>query len=414
MRTMRLALVLTLLLTAPASAATVSGGNPLVITGESGEVNTVTVQGAANGISVTDSASELTTDADGCTSASPHTVSCEGTYGVIAADLGDGNDQLTVSGTFLTLELAGGADNDSLDITQAVPFARDAAFTLSGNDGDDELRGSAADDSLSGGPGSDSVDGGRGYDEADYSDHAEDIVVDLRHAGGQGADGEADLLQHIESVFGGLGDDVIVGDARANALRGNQGRDKLRGGPGVDSLDGDGEVDDDLSDPPPLGHDDVRGGAGDDNLFVAAGSVARGDRGDDALHGDGSRLYGGAGRDFVTGTGGRASCGADRDVAGLIGGSEFVAADCELVSPFGASELYVGRIKRSGRVRLRCGHDTSYCFGRMRVGRAHVRFSLGAGESRRIRLRGQVPRGRIRVTLSRIADFPPIRWVTLL
>jgi hypothetical protein len=409
-----LALLLTFALAAPASAATITGSDSLVITAGDGEVNTMTIADSTEGVTITDTTSDLTEDTGPCSNDGARKVFCEGIHGVIAVDLGDLNDALTVAGAFLTLNVAGGAGNDSLDLTGVRKFARDAQFSLSGNDGDDELRGGSADESFSGGPGADVMRGGGGLDEADYSDHAEDIVVDLRRAGGQGADGEGDLLDSIESVFGGLGDDVIIGNARANALRGNQGHDKLRGGPGVDSLDGDGEVDDDMSDPPPLGGDDLRGGAGDDSLFVRAGSVARGDRGDDAIHGDGSRLYGGAGRDFLTGTGGRSSCGADRDVAGLIGASEFVAADCELVSPFGASELYVGRIKRSGRVRLSCGDDTSYCFGRIRAGHARARFTLGAGETKRVRLQGKVPRGRVRITLSKIADFPPMRWVTRL
>jgi hypothetical protein len=416
MRAMRLAVVLLLLLlpAAPARAATITGGDSLVITAADGEVNTMTIADGAQGVTITDTTSDLSEDAAPCSNDGARKVFCEGIHGVIAVDLGDLNDALTVAGAFLTLNVAGGAGNDSLDLTGVRKFARDAQFSLSGNDGDDELRGGSADESFSGGPGADVMRGGGGLDEADYSDHADDIVVDLRHTGGQGADGEADVLESIESVFGGLGDDVIIGNARANALRGNQGHDKLRGGPGVDSLDGDGEVDDDMSDPPPLGHDDVRGGAGDDSVFVRAGSVARGDRGDDAVHGERSRLYGGAGRDYLDGQGGRTSCGPGRDVAGLDSGSQFVAPDCELVSAFGATELYVGRIQRSGRVKLSCGDDTSYCFGRLHVRRAHARFTLGAGETKRVRLHGRIPRGRVRITLSHIADFPPIRYVTRL
>jgi Ca2+-binding RTX toxin-like protein len=406
-----LAVLLTLVLAAPASATTVTGGSPLAITDDVGEVNALTVATTDAGVRIADTSAELISTAQGCTAESAHVVNCVGTFGTLSANLGEENDQLTVTGTFLTLELAAGDGNDSVDITGAKPFARDASFTVSGNDGDDELRGSDADESFSGGPGSDAIHGGGGLDEADYSDHAEDIVVDLRHEGGQGADGEGDLLDSIESVFGGLGDDVLIGNAGFNALRGNEGRDRLRGGPGVDSLDGDGEVDDDLSDAPPLGHDDVRAGAGDDVVFVGPHSVARGDKGDDSLTGTRSRLFGGGGEDFITGDRGRTSCGGgDLDTASISSLPNFIGPDCERVAVGVPTQLYVDNLSR--RVRLTCVGKPRGCSGRIRVGTAHARFRLQPGQPERVRLRGPLPRGRVGVTLDGIAGVDPVSYVT--
>jgi hypothetical protein len=411
---MRLAVVLTLLLAAPAQAATVTGGNPLVITDERDEVNTMTVSESAAGVTITDSASDLVDEAEGCSPQGPRTLFCEGTHGAITADLGELTDQLTVTGTFLTLDLAGGAENDALDLGGAIPFANDARFTLSGNDGDDELRGGRADEVFSGGPGADVMDGGAGRsDEADYSDHGEDVVVNLKREGGQGALGEGDSMTGIEDVFGGLGDDSLIGDARNNRLRGNQGRDKLRGGGRGDFLVGDGgDVDEDTL----LGGDDVRGGAGNDSIQVAKGSVARGEKGKDNIRGALSRLFGGAGGDYIAGALGTTRCGAGKDTAALGEAPDFIARDCEEISPFTPAQLVISALHLRGpsfAVRLTCGAEPKYCSGRIRIrGRGGKRFSLRAGRSEEVVL--PRARGRVRIVVDRIADAGPIRYDTSL
>ena len=42
----------------------------------------------------------------------------------------------------------------------------------------------------------------------------------------------------IENVFGSGHDDFVLGDAKFNILRGNNGNDQLLGGGGNDTLDG--------------------------------------------------------------------------------------------------------------------------------------------------------------------------------
>ncbi len=415
MRTVRLALAFVLLLAAPAHGATLTGGQPLVFTGEPGEVNTVTVHTTVAGITIADSTAELTTTANGCTSADAHTVSCEGTFTTLTADLGDANDQLTVTGRYLTLELAGGAGNDAIDLTGVTPVSDDARFGASGDDGDDELRGGVSDEVFSGGPGADVIDGADGLDEADYSDHADGILIDLTRAGGQGAQGEGDSLTGIESVFGGVGDDILRGNGEANFLRGNQGRDRLLGRGGGDTLQGDGhEVDEE--DPGPTGGDSARGGGGRDRIEVGRRSTAYGEKGADSIVGPRSRLSGGAGDDYLGGSRGRTSCGAGRDTAALGEAPDFVAHDCEGISPFTPAQLVIGPLHLRGErfaVRLTCGDEPEYCRGRIRVrGRGGRRFRVARGRSEEIVL----PRapGRIRVVIDRIAGFGPIVYDTSL
>jgi Ca2+-binding RTX toxin-like protein len=99
-------------------------------------------------------------------------------------------------------------------------------------------------------------------------------------------------------------DEVIVGTADNDTLRGEGGRDRLLGRAGDDLLDGG------------KGADTLLGEAGDDRLFGRAGAdELRGGLGDDVLNGGGGaddlagaagadRLVGGGGRDTMSGGGG--------------------------------------------------------------------------------------------------------------
>lgn len=101
------------------------------------------------------------------------------------------------------------------------------------------------------------------------SDDRGDDVIDVRDAGVRA------------TLFGGRGDDVLVGGPLADVLRGGSGDDTIWGGAGNDVLAG---YD---------GRDLLFGQAGTDDLW--------GGRGDDYLDGGGSvsrdRYYGDAGRD---------------------------------------------------------------------------------------------------------------------
>lgn len=94
------------------------------------------------------------------------------------------------------------------------------------------------------------------------------------------------------TVFGGAGDDLLVGSDADDVLDGGDGADELRGRGGDDILFGGGES------------DLLIGGHGDDTLYGGDwGDTLLGGRGDDVLYGDGGgdTLDGGPGDDVLTG-----------------------------------------------------------------------------------------------------------------
>ena len=112
------------------------------------------------------------------------------------------------------------------------------ANLLDGGAGNDSLSGGAGNDTLIGGAGSDTLDGGSGSDTASYAFSAAAVAVDL--AGGSGTVGDAagDVLQSIEHLTGGSGNDTLRGDGGANRLDGGAGNDVLEGCGGNDTLVG--------------------------------------------------------------------------------------------------------------------------------------------------------------------------------
>ncbi len=117
---------------------------------------------------------------------------------------------------------------------------------VEGGFGDDVIRGDAGanrllggdgDDRLAGRNGDDFLDGGNGSDTAGYALTAQAVIVDLVGGTATGGAGN-DTLVSIENVEGGLGDDIIRGDAGANRLLGGDGNDRLAGREGDDFLDG--------------------------------------------------------------------------------------------------------------------------------------------------------------------------------
>jgi Ca2+-binding RTX toxin-like protein len=94
---------------------------------------------------------------------------------------------------------------------------------LIGEAGDDTLLGRAGPDYLQGGTGDDLIDGGSADDIADYSERTVGVRVDLDGVANDGEPQEADDLRAIESVRGGQGEDVLIGNASNNWLEGEGG-----------------------------------------------------------------------------------------------------------------------------------------------------------------------------------------------
>lgn len=170
------------------------------------------------------------------------------------------------------------------------------AATIVGTPGDDQIRGTNGDDVIVAREGNDTILAMDG-DDIVCAGKGDDVV-----GGGQGFDiifgaqGDDELFAAIGNqpedradtrgsrIFGGSGDDTIVGSNRWDRMQGGpgedllfgyEGRDWIRGGADTDAIDG-GD-----------GIDDLHGGNGLDYIRATAGDVVRGGAGRDRCDLDG-------------------------------------------------------------------------------------------------------------------------------
>jgi Ca2+-binding RTX toxin-like protein len=262
-------------------------------------------------------------------------------------DAGDGNDDITVDGTSVPTKVLGGSGDDSF----AVNGVMVAPLTLDGGAGNDSLlfNGTSGDDviiltdnSISG------LGSGVTYTSI------ENLVIDAG-AGNDLVDGSA--LTISVTIYGGTGNDILIGGSNDDKLYGQDGDDDLIGNLGNDYLDGgdgsdglvgdkgtivrevvtgpasllstpDGKVEASINNPGIIrrnitlidenlggndilvggnGNDYLHGGAGNDKLYGNDGADALyGDAGNDEIFGGAGNdhLYGGAGNDVLDGQAG--------------------------------------------------------------------------------------------------------------
>jgi len=148
-----------------------------------------------------------------------------------------------------------------VDTTQThVLLGTAAAELIFGNGGADQITGGAGGDFIQGGAGNDTFfatvddgndtyDGGAGTDTYTLANTTAPSTVDLAAGTSTSAQTGEDLLFSIENVTGSNGDNIIIGNAAANTLRGNGGNDTLDGGS--------------------AGGDTLIGGAGNDTYIVS-------------------------------------------------------------------------------------------------------------------------------------------------
>jgi Ca2+-binding RTX toxin-like protein len=248
-----------------------------------GEANRVVASRTGDEVTVSDAGAAITAR-DDCRPVGPHAAVCTAPAAVepvpaFSAQLGDGDDTLTITGALgVRTSLEGGAGDDALT-------------------GDDVISGRGGPDTLSGELGADRLDGGAGEDR-------------LRGDPAQGDDYYTPRIHLSRDVLrGGAGDDTVTDSGGANRLDGGSGDDLLEGGSGPDRLVGGPGADwlsghrgaDRLSGG--AGRDEMRGGAGADRLLGGAGV---------------DRLFGGSGRDRLLArdrTADRVDCGRGRDRA---------------------------------------------------------------------------------------------------
>ncbi len=164
------------------------------------------------------------------------------------------------------------------DTTGNTIFTGSGDDTISTGGGDDVIMSGAGDDTVSAGDGNDSIiggsgegddtyDGGTGDDLVIYSSTNDGVTVYLQGAPGYADAGMAtgteigtDVLTGIENVYGGYGNDTIIGNAADNMLYSWAGDNLIDGGAGNDYLYG-GD-----------GNNTLIGGTGDDTITGGTGA----------------------------------------------------------------------------------------------------------------------------------------------
>ena len=182
-------------------------------------------------------------------------------------------------------ELHGEAGRDSLNGGSGDDtfHGRPDWDTLRDGAGSDTAFGGPGNDRFVNGPGFDTFAGGAGTDRLDGCKLVDPITIDL--AGVKAT--HSDAVSGVEQIIGGMGDDRLSGDGRANLIIGREGDDRIEGRGGDDRL---------------------IGNAGDDVLVGQGGDdVLRGQSGTD-------RLIGGGGEDEAHGGGASDRCSAETEV----------------------------------------------------------------------------------------------------
>jgi Ca2+-binding RTX toxin-like protein len=300
-----------LLAPAGASAATIAkSGGVVTYTAAPGERNLILLsQSSGNTVVQDDGGNPLTSDGS-CTVAGS-VANCGVATGVQLL-LGDRDDSLALS---------------------TAPLSAATAIRVDAGPGNDTLTDQPGPDTYLGGPGNDSFvngapdgypdafAGGDGRDSVSYFGSA-DVRITADGVADDGTAGEGDNVgTDVEDLFGGDGDDVIVGTDAANTLVGGAGNDFIEGRGGDDNLAG-GDGDDTMRGG--AGADAVSGDAGDDALYgEAGGDTLAGGAGADALYGgdDGDLLSGGDGADALTGEGGDDTLSGGQGADAMSGGA---------------------------------------------------------------------------------------------
>ncbi|MEJ6397476.1 M10 family metallopeptidase C-terminal domain-containing protein [Yoonia sp. 208BN28-4] len=210
---------------------------------------------------------------------------------------GAGNDYISYfdssNGVKLNLEkgTASGswASNDTVTGFESVGGSRTGSDHITGTSGANVIRTYGGNDKVYAGAGADKVelgdgndyvrvgggvesfDGGAGTDYISYYDSSNGVRIDLEADQVSGSWAVNDTIRNFESAAGSrTGNDMLLGSADANMLRGYGGDDRLYGRAGADTLYG-GSGDDFLDGGDGPGVDVLYGGAGADEFHFDRG-----------------------------------------------------------------------------------------------------------------------------------------------
>ncbi|MGJ9401671.1 peroxidase family protein [Arthrobacter sp. KK5.5] len=221
----------------------------------------------------------------------------------------NGAEHIVVQDTDAASNIRGGLGDDSIwgrggnDRIEGD----DGADAIMGGDGDDILTDLFGDDRIQGEAGNDAINGGPGVGDLLFGGSGQDYIV-----GGQDA----------ATVFGGLGDDFIWGSSGRDNLRGDEGNDWIDGGNNADLLVGD--LSNTMMNDPGLyhgGHDVTVGRTGNNDHDAEGGD-------DIMVGGPGTDSFGGMlGFDWVTYDGASLAVSNDMDAIQIVPGSESAIID---------------------------------------------------------------------------------------
>jgi Ca2+-binding RTX toxin-like protein len=148
--------------------------------------------------------------------------------GTIAGEMLTGTDGADV--------ICGGGGNDTIvgGGGNDIIFGGDGSDKLDGGEGADIISGQGGNDTLIPGAGDDLVAGAGGADTVSYTLSLTPVSLSLTT--GQATGEGLDTLVTMENAVGSATGDVLVGNKRANLLRGRAGGDRLLGADGNDVL----------------------------------------------------------------------------------------------------------------------------------------------------------------------------------
>lgn len=299
----------------PAPMAQAAPATVVSVTGA--ELSVVTTGAERHHYAITATSGGATVEDDGgvaalapCVNVTAEVAQCPAGLASLAVVTGAGDDYLEISTAFASSIRTGGGSDIVWD--GSGPYLIDLG---------------AGDDFVFQGEGGDVISGGPGKDGVGYGRSSVPVRIDLDDQPDDGRPGEGDNVRSdVENVFGGRGDDVLIGHDGANQLVGEGGDDTLSGLGGNDLFgihpdawlppqDAGPEGRRTLGIPVDSGSDQVFGGAGVDTLSCASrvGSVQiflddlpndgeAGDRGN--VHSDVENLIGNQTSDFLQGSDG--------------------------------------------------------------------------------------------------------------
>jgi Ca2+-binding RTX toxin-like protein len=222
----------------------------------------------------------------GATSTGPVNLSLTaGGIDTVVATTSTQDNVFSAAGATWKVSITGGSGNDTIT-------GGDAVDTLNGGGGNDIITGGDGNDTLNGGAGDDALDGGAGNDRYAFNTNTQlgsDTVTDISGVDQLYFVGSTNALsvnlglttpqivnanltltlassESLENIYGGAGDDILIGNSLNNLMFGYAGNDVLSGGDGNDTLSGGDGANILIGG---FGADSLTGGTGEDLLLGA-------------------------------------------------------------------------------------------------------------------------------------------------